>query len=90
MLIINAVTETTSKGEAATPAFLWAMAEQYELHFPQVADTKEELYTYANSTTINLPFHLGVDLRSMKIVNATGVKGVAAIEQLAKQTLTGP
>ena len=90
MLIVNAVTETANKGEVATPAFVWSLAKLAGLNFPQAVDAKEELYNYANSTTINLPFHLGVDLRSMKIVDATGVKGVAAIEQLATQTLLSP
>lgn len=91
VLVVNAVTETTTKNQPADAAFLWLLATQYNLNFPQVADPDQSLYDFATGTTINLPFHVAVDLRSMKIVLAKGgaVK-TSDIEQLAMQTLLGP
>jgi hypothetical protein len=89
-MIINAVTETTNKGEPANADFLWLMAEQLNLNIPHVADAAKAMYKYASGTTINLPFHVAVDLRSMKIVLAKGgVTDAVAIEQLARSTLLG-
>jgi hypothetical protein len=91
VLIVNAVSETTRKNEAADADFVWLMADQYGLNFPQAADPKQALYNYAASTTISLPFHVAVDLRSMKIVEAGGGSiTAAAIESRATQTLLGP
>lgn len=88
--MINAVTETTQKGQVATTEFLWLLAEQYGMDFPQVIDPQKSLYKYANSTSIGLPFSVAVDLRTMKIVHAkSGKSDVSTIEQLATQTL-GP
>jgi len=82
------MTETTSKGETATPDFVWKVAQQYNLNFPQVVDASKALYKYANSGTISLPFQVAVDLRSMKIVATRSGKTTATdIELLAVQTL---
>jgi hypothetical protein len=88
VILINAVTETTSKGTAATPEYLWTVAETHGLDIPHVIDANKDFYKYANSTSISLPFNVVVDLRSMKIVKAAGGKAtVSTIESLADQTL---
>lgn len=90
MLLVNAVTETVSKGQAATAEFVWQMAEEYKLQFPQAADAGKSLFKYANSTSVSLPFHVAVDLRSMKLVKAKGgASGLSDIESTALSTL-GP
>jgi len=91
VLIINAVTETTTQDEPATAAFVWDVAQEYNLNFPQVADPDQLLFDYSNSNSVSLPFHVAVDLRSMKIVaTKEGRTSTAYVEQLADQTLLGP
>ena len=88
MIVINAVTETSQNGEAATPAFVWSMASQLGMHFPQAVDATKRLYKFASSTTISLPFQVAIDLRSMKVVSiGSGDLSKSSIEQLAAKTL---
>jgi len=91
VLIINAVTETTSKNQPATPDFVWKLVEQYKMNFPQAIDVGQSLHKYAGSGSIGLPFQIGVDLRTMKIVKTKSGKTTAKdIELLAVQTLAAP
>lgn len=90
MLIVNAVTETTKRGEKATPEFVWKMVEEYKMNFPQIIDPDKSFYKYANSSSVSLPFQVAIDLRTMTIVGTK--KGASStivqdIEKLAQQTL---
>jgi hypothetical protein len=88
ILIVNAMTETKQKGQAATVDYLWSVAEEFKLHFPQLLDTNKDFYKYANSTSISLPFHVGIDLRTMKVVyTGSGKKTLSTVEAEAAKIL---
>jgi len=92
VLIVNAPTETTNRGEAATASFLWNAAQELGMEFPQAADPEQKLYRFVTAMSLSLPLTIGIDLRTMKVVQITegGGMGKAEIEALAAKTLGGP
>lgn len=83
------MTETTKNGEAADAAFLWAQAESYKMHFPQLLDAGKSLYKFAKGGTIGLPFQIAVDLRTMTVVHTqSGAITAAEIVEMAEETLS--
>jgi len=89
VVIINAVTETTTRKEKATPKFVWEFAAKYKANFPQAVDAAKSLFKFAGGGgSIGLPFHVAVDLRTMKLVYAkSGLQTVDQINAQAKKIL---
>jgi hypothetical protein len=87
ILVVNAVSETTKNGEPATAEFVWKQAQELKTEFPQVVDAKKTLYKFSKGGTIGLPFQVGIDLRTMKVLYAgSGSRDKAFIEETAKAT----
>ena len=76
------MTQTNTKGQVATPEFIWGFMEQYKLNIPHLLDADKAFYKYATGTSISLPFSVAFDLRTMKVVKAgSGSTSLATIEK---------
>lgn len=88
MVVINAVTETTSRNTPATAKFVWEYAAAYKANFPQAVDPNKSLYKFAGGGSIGLPFQVAIDLRTMKLAYAkSGRHTVDQINAQAKSIL---
>jgi hypothetical protein len=65
------------------------VAQQYKLEFPQAVDENKDMYKYSPTyPSVGLPFHVGVDLRTMKIYEAVrGSMTLSSMESKAKTAL---
>jgi hypothetical protein len=89
-MIVNAMVDTNRRNETPTRSFIWSVVDQYKLNWIQVIDANKELFKFASGSSIGLPFHVAIDLRTMKVVDASsGRMTKAKLDALVKQTLGG-